>query len=128
MISKILAGFIIWSIGVSLYFPIKESLVGVLNNSTSTNSSLLLSSSDIMASNFNSTVFSFVPVMFLLISIGMGLSTIISAFYDERVMDSEEYHEGYEEEPNRKQTYEEYARERLRVERMMRYGWLGRFI
>jgi hypothetical protein len=81
-----------------------------------------------MASNFNSTVFSFVPVMFLLISIGMGLSTIISAFYDERVMDSEEYHEGYEEEPNRKQTYEEYARERLRVERMMRYGWLGRFI
>lgn len=66
--------------------------------------------------------------------IGVGISIImmfVSSFMDYGMdygMEDIEEEVKEEYQPNKRQTYEEYVRERLRVERMMRYGWIGRWL
>jgi len=62
----------------------------------------------------------------------IGLITTYGALRDAGLLGvTEEYREDYEEETDTEkepQTYEQYVVERLRIERVMRYGWLGRII
>ena len=74
------------------------------------------------------TLLALIPFMFVLSLVGVGFASAYTSLND--AMDSGVYEEDYNsiQEPH-KQTYEEYVEERLRVEKMMRYGpILGRII
>ena len=78
-----------------------------------------------------SVVLSAVPVFFVLGILLFAIVTIYSALREaglvEGAVESGEYEEEYEK-SGRKQTYEEYVRERIKVERIMKRGWIGRWI
>jgi len=40
---------------------------------------------------------------------------------------TDDYNTEQKERPEKKQTYGEYVSERLKIERVMRYGWLGKW-
>jgi hypothetical protein len=78
------------------------------------------------------TVIQYIPLFFGLGIMAMALGIAITSLQEVGILGepTEEYREEYEEKKPQlphKQTYEEYVRERLRVERMIHYGWLGKW-
>lgn len=67
---------------------------------------------------------------FVAVIIGVSLVPVISKEVAVAT-NSDEYKEDYEKDKKDKKksgTYEEYVKEKLKVERMIKYGWLGRWI
>ena len=104
------------AIGFMLYGPIKETLQEAAVNQTGLQSAMLTTA----------------PLFFAVCILGIGMTTIYGALRDAGLFGvTEEYREDYEEtdKPEKEpQTYEQYVAGRLRIERVMRYGWLGRII
>ena len=113
MIGRIFGGLISGVVGFSLIPTINQQvdLAMAGQNATST------------AAITINQMLSFTPYIF-----GLAILTTIFMSFVPDLFPSDEYQEEYKAEPNRKQTYEEFVRERLKVERMMRWGWIGRYI
>ena len=115
MLGRLTGGFIALLMTISMYSPIKHEI------------SLADTSS---FSSYKIIAFNLVPLFFLITGCLMGIMIIFGGLRDALVFGvSEDYREDYEDEkdePNHKQSYEEYVIEQLRVERIMRWGFLGR--
>jgi len=116
MINKIIGGMISGFIGISLYPVIDEQIQTAIQSNPSSFSPLSLA------------MMNYVPVFFVIAVSLTTITMILSAFMDFGMEAVEEDIKEEEYNPNKKQTYEEYVAERLKVERMMKYGWIGRWI
>lgn len=111
MIHKIIGGFVTLFVGLSIYPVMKEEIFKAIAESGQ------------QLPQYQLIMLNYIPYFF----VGTTILMFASSFIDYRMEDvEEEIREQYQ--PNKKQTYEEYVAERLRVERMMRYGWIGRWI
>jgi len=117
MIGRLVGGFVAIIIGVSLVPEIsKEVASATMTNMTG-------------SSAWGSTVLSIAPVFFALGVLAVGIGIAYSGLRDSGLFGySDEYKEDYKKDKKKLGTYEEYVRERLKVERMMKYGWIGRWI
>jgi hypothetical protein len=110
MIGQLIGSFVAILIAIAL-FPVIQAEI-----------------SSIGVTGMSKTLLALIPFMFALGIIAIGFASAYNGLND--AMDSGVYEEDYNsiQEPH-KQTYEEYVAERLRVEKMMRYGpILGRII
>lgn len=99
-------------VGFSLFSTIKGQISVASVNMTSN-----------MVSPATITLLNITPYFFIGVVVLSVMASLIPDLFP-----SEDYREEYDEQPTHKQTYEEYVRERLKVERMMRYGWIGRYL
>jgi len=80
----------------------------------------------IQATQVQSALLELMPILFVLACIlpvlGIVMSVIRETKTDEYLVD---WQVDKKKDDTKKQTYEEYVRERLRIERIMKYGWLG---
>lgn len=114
MIEKIVSTIAMAFIGIMLLNPITK-IVQIATSHIQT------------SSPSSAVILGLIPAFFLIGLIAMIIANISSIIMDKGLEDvEEEIKEEYK--PNDKQTYEEYVRERLRVERIMKYGWIGRWI
>ena len=111
MISRLIGGGVVVAIGFSLIPEISKQVQKASINLTSSNSTYMAS-----------TILRFIPGLFALAILGVGVAVVVSAIRDSGITD--EYEEDYEEEikknPDKKQTYKEYVKERLEVENMLK--------
>lgn len=122
MIGRLAGGFGAVMVGISLIGPVSKQV------------NLAQQSSNLTATPLASSLLEIVPIFFALAILVVGIGIAYTGLRDAGLFGfSDEYQGDYEleqekREPEQKQTYEEYVRERLRIEKMMRWGWIGRWL
>lgn len=111
---KLVGGLVAGVVGISLYPVITEQISFAIAEAN-------------LVEGYSTKLLELTPHFFLGAVILSVLATIVSAFMDYGMIEVEEQVE-QEYNPNKKQTYKEYVEERLRVERKMKYGWIGRWL
>lgn len=115
MLATLIGAFVVVLIGFSLLPAIAEQINMVMVNQTGAVQTL------------GYLIPGFFALAILTMGIGMAYVGLRNAGLIEEAIEDGTYEEEYKAKPHR-QTYEEYVAERLRVEKMMKYGWIGRFI
>lgn len=119
MLSRLVGPLVAAVVGFMMFFPIKEL--------TSVSATQMNVSS---AGNLPLAIMPVTPYLFLAAVLMIVVANIVLAIRESELIKDEVYMDEYQEKkkdnPNKKQTYEEYVHERLRIERMMKYGFFGR--
>ena len=109
MIGQITAAFIVILVGFTLLPTLQEQLTSVSASSNVTSST--------------STLISFTPLLFGASILAAAIGIVVQALNKSELIDDDyknDYMEDVKQNPNKKQTYEEYVKERLEVEELMK--------